>query len=106
MPQGIDGATEMWIYWRIMLPLSLNALSALGVFVYLWSWNSLWWPLMVISKPKMMTLPLGIATLAWEFATRVDLVITGAAIGVIPVLILFALMTRTIVRGVALTGMK
>ena len=102
----VDGAGEMWIYWRIMLPLSLNALSALGVFVFLWSWNSLWWPFMIISVSELRTLPLGIATLAWEYATRVDLVITGATIGVVPILILFALMTRTIVRGVALTGMK
>jgi multiple sugar transport system permease protein len=102
----VDGAGEMWIYWKIMLPLSLNALSALGVFVFLWSWNSLWWPFMIISSREMRTLPLGIASLAWEFATRVDLVITGATIGVVPILILFALMTRTIVRGVALTGIK
>jgi multiple sugar transport system permease protein len=102
----VDGATDMWIYRKIMLPLSLNALSGLGVFTFLWSWNSLWWPLMVISRPEMRTLPLGIASLAWEFATRVDLVVAGATISIIPVLLLFALMTRTIVRGVALTGMK
>jgi multiple sugar transport system permease protein len=102
----VDGAAEMWIYRKIMLPLSLNALSGLGVFTFLWSWNSLWWPLMVISRPELRTLPLGIATLAWEFATRVDLVVAGATISILPVLLLFALMTRTIVRGVALTGMK
>jgi multiple sugar transport system permease protein len=102
----IDGAGEMWIYWKVMLPLSLNALSALAVFVFLGSWNALWWPLMIITRPEMRTLPLGIASLAWEFATRTDLIIAGAAIAVVPVLILFSLMTRTIVRGVALTGMK
>lgn len=102
----IDGANELWIYWRVMLPLSLNALSALGVFVFLSSWNSLWWPMMITSRPEMRTLPLGIASLAWEFAAQTDLVIAGAAIAVVPVLILFALMTRTIVRGVALTGMR
>jgi ABC-type glycerol-3-phosphate transport system permease component len=102
----VDGASDMWIYRKIMLPLSLNALSGLGVFTFLWSWNSLWWPLMVISRAELRTLPLGIATLAWEFATRIDLVIAGATISVFPILLLFALMTRTIVRGVALTGMK
>lgn len=102
----IDGASEMWIYWKVMLPLSLNALSALAVFVFLGNWNSLWWPLMIITRPEMRTLPLGIASLAWEYATRTDLVIAGAAIAVVPMLIIFALMTRTIVRGVALTGMK
>jgi len=102
----IDGAGEMWIYWQIMIPLSMSALSALGVFTFLWSWNNLWWPLMIISEPAMRPLPLGIASLAWEFATRTDLVVAGAAIAVVPVLVLFMLMTRTIVRGVALTGMK
>ena len=102
----IDGAGDMWIYWWVMLPLSLNALSALSVFVFLASWNALWWPLMIITRAEMRTLPLGIAALAWEFASRTDLIIAGAAIAVVPVLVLFALMTRTIVRGVALTGMK
>jgi len=102
----MDGASDLWIYWKVMLPLSLNALSALAVFVFMGNWNALWWPLMVTSRPEMRTLPLGIASLAWEYASRNDLVIAGASIAVIPVLIIFALMTRTIVRGVALTGMK
>jgi multiple sugar transport system permease protein len=102
----IDGASDMWIYWKVMIPLSLNALSALAVFTFLWAWNSLWWAVMIITRPDMRPLPLGIASLAWEFGVRTDLVITGAAIAVVPVLILFAMMTRTVVQGVALTGMK
>jgi multiple sugar transport system permease protein len=61
----IDGASDMWIYWKVIMPLSQNGLSALAVFVFMGNWNALWWPLMVTSRPEMRTLPLGIASLAW-----------------------------------------
>ena len=61
---------------------------------------------MVVSSSAMRTLPLGIVSLAWESGTRFDLAITGAAMAVLPVMIIFAFAQRTIVTGVALTGMK
>jgi multiple sugar transport system permease protein len=61
---------------------------------------------MVISSAEMRTLPLGIVSLAWENGSRFDLVIAGASLAVLPVMIIFAFAQRTIVRGVALTGMK
>ena len=102
----LDGANDLWIWARIMVPLSMTALSALGVFTFLWAWNLLWWPVMVVSSSNMRTLPLGIVSLAWESGTRFDLAITGAALAVLPVMIIFAFAQRTIVTGVALTGMK
>jgi len=102
----IDGAPDLWIWARIMVPLSTTALSALGVFTFLWSWNLLWWPVMVVSSSEMRTLPLGIVSLAWENAQRFDLAIAGASLAIVPVMVIFAFAQRTIVRGVALTGMK
>jgi multiple sugar transport system permease protein len=89
-----------------MVPLSMTATSALAVFTFLWSWNLLWWPVMVINSTEMRTLPLGIVSLAWENGARFDLAIAGASVAIVPVMVLFALAQKTIVRGVALTGMK
>jgi multiple sugar transport system permease protein len=102
----IDGAGDLWIWARIMVPLSMTATSALAVFTFLWSWNLLWWPVMVINSTEMRTLPLGIVSLAWENGARFDLAIAGASVAIVPVMVLFALAQKTIVRGVALTGMK
>jgi len=102
----IDGASNMWIYFRIMVPLSSAGIGGVGVFTFLWTWNQLWWPLMIISKSDMRTLPLAIAALTFQHAKRYDMIVTGASIAVIPVMIVFAFAQRRLIRGVTLTGMK
>jgi ABC-type glycerol-3-phosphate transport system permease component len=61
---------------------------------------------MVISKKNMWTLPLAIAALTFQHAKRYDMIVTGASLAVLPVMIVFALAQRKLVRGVTLTGMK
>lgn len=102
----IDGASNMWIYRRIMLPLSAAGIGGVGVFTFLWTWNQLWWPLMVVSKTDMHTLPLAIAALTFQHAKRYDMIVTGAALAVIPVMIVFAMAQRGLVKGMTLTGLK
>jgi len=102
----VDGASEWWIYAKVILPLSKPVASALGIFTFMGAWNNLFWPLMVVTSPGMRTLTLGIASLQWEWGIRYDLVVTGAAISVIPVLIIYAIAHRNFIQGLALTGLK
>lgn len=102
----IDGASEWWIYLRVIIPLSLPAISALGIFSFMWAWNNLLWPLLIINSRSMYTITLAIASLQWESSVRYDVVITGAAMSVIPVLIIYAFANRTFIRGLSLTGLK
>jgi multiple sugar transport system permease protein len=102
----IDGAHNMWIYSKIMVPLSAAGMGAVAVFTFLWSWNQLWWPLMVIDKEAMRTLPLGIAALTFQIAKRYDMIVTGASLAVLPVLVVFIFAQRTLIKGMMLTGLK
>jgi multiple sugar transport system permease protein len=102
----IDGASNMWIYFRIMIPLSSAGIGGVGVFTFLWTWNQLWWPLMIISKQDMQTLPLAIAALTFQHAKRYDMIVTGATLAIVPVMIVFAFAQRRLIKGVTLTGMK
>ena len=102
----IDGASNMWIYFRIMVPLSSAGIGGVGVFTFLWTWNQLWWPLMIISKQDMQTLPLAIAALTFQHAKRYDMIVTGASIAIVPVMLVFAFAQRRLIKGVTLTGMK
>jgi multiple sugar transport system permease protein len=102
----LDGASDFQIYYRIVIPLTLAAMGAVAVFSFLNSWNQLWWPLMIISTQRMRTLPLGVAALAFQHAKRFDMVVTGASLSVIPVMVVFALAQRQMVKGITLTGMK
>jgi ABC-type glycerol-3-phosphate transport system permease component len=102
----IDGASNMWIFFRIMVPLSGAGIGGVGVFTFLWTWNQLWWPLMVVSRQEMRTLPLAVAALTFQHAKRYDMIVTGAALAVLPVMLVFAFAQRKLIRGVTLSGMK
>ena len=102
----IDGASNMWIYSRVIVPLAMAGMGAVAVFTFLWSWNQLWWPLMVVSKEAMRTLPLGVAALTFQIAKRYDMIVTGASLAVFPVMIVFIFAQRTLIKGMMLTGLK
>jgi multiple sugar transport system permease protein len=102
----IDGASNLWIYYRVIVPLSTAGIGAVAVFTFLWSWNQLWWPLMVVSKEAMRTLPLGVAALTFQIAKRYDTIVTGASLAVFPVMLVFIFAQRTLIKGMTLTGLK
>jgi len=104
----IDGATELRIYWRIVLPLTKPALATLGTFVFIGSWNSFLWPLLVVNSRELYTVPLGLnslRTFAAE-ARSLHLLVSGTVLSVIPTLILFVFLQRYFIQGIALSGLK
>jgi multiple sugar transport system permease protein len=102
----MDGANSLWIYYRVIVPLSAAGMGAVAVFTFLWSWNQLWWPLMVVSREAMRTLPLGVAALTFQIAKRYDMIVTGASLAVLPVMVVFIFAQRTLIKGMMLTGLK
>jgi len=101
----IDGAGRFRIYWQIILPLSKAALIALSIFVFLATWNDLFWPLIVLNRLEMRTLTVGLTVLQGTYTQERGLVIAGAVVASAPVLLLYAIFQRRIVQGVMLTGM-
>ncbi|MCL4376790.1 MAG: carbohydrate ABC transporter permease [Actinobacteria bacterium] len=102
----LDGASELRIFFKIIIPNVSAAIAAVSVFTFLFSWNQLWWPLMIISKPEMRTLTLAMANLSVQIGKRFDMIVTSAALAVLPVMIVFAIAQKQVVKGVTLTGMK
>lgn len=102
----IDGVSEFRLFWNIALPLVKPAVAALCIFTFLGNWNAFLWPLIVTRTPEMRTLPVGIAFFSSEAGSAYELIMTAAALGTIPVLIVFAIFQRQIIRGIALTGLK
>jgi multiple sugar transport system permease protein len=64
------------------------------------------WPLIVISKTELYTLPVGLAFFSGEFQTEWEMVMTGASVATIPVLIVFLIFQKQIIKGIALSGLK
>jgi len=102
----IDGASEIRIFLRIMWPLAKPAVLTLGMFSLLRNWNDLLWPLMVITKQNMLTLPPGLAMFKGENLTEYGLLMAGSVIALIPMVIAFLFVQRSFIEGVATTGMK
>ncbi|HEV2073184.1 MAG TPA: carbohydrate ABC transporter permease [Thermomicrobiales bacterium] len=104
----IDGASEFEIYWRIALPLSTPVIGALGILAFVYQWNNFLWPLVVARSSDMWTVPVGLNSLRVyaSSAEVINLQMAGAALAIVPVMIVFLLLQRYFVRGIALTGMK
>ncbi len=101
-----DGASEIRIFVAIILPLVKPALSALAIFTLITSWESFLWPLLVASSTDLYTLPLGLSQFAGRFFTRVDLQMAASTLTVLPLLIVFLIMQRRFIEGIATTGGK
>jgi multiple sugar transport system permease protein len=104
----MDGAGHFGIYWRIILPLAGPALATLAILSFQGSYNSFFWPLVIISSDSMWTIPLALRLFtgnAGMYATDWWLVMAGASIAVTPMLLIFMAAQKYFVRGIVLTGM-
>jgi multiple sugar transport system permease protein len=102
----IDGASEFTIYWRIILPQMGAGLATLGIFTFMGTWNDYLWPLVVITTHEKRTLPLLLTWYNSMHGTRYDLTMAASILVLLPILVVYMLFQRWIVRGVALTGFK
>lgn len=103
----IDGAGKLRIYWHVMLPLAKPALAALGLFVFMGSWNDLLQPVIYLSSYEKMTLTVGLASLQSSHDTvPVNLLMAGAALSIIPILVLFLFTQKYFVKGFITAGIK
>jgi multiple sugar transport system permease protein len=102
----VDGASHWTVFSRIALPLVRPSLATFAVLSFIASWNSFLWPLVIISSEKLMTLPVGLSNLQGEHLTAWNLVMAGATISVLPILLVYLVAQKQIVRGFVLSGVK
>ncbi len=102
----LDGAGWFRIYSRIFMPLCKPAISAVTIFTFVWTWNQLLWPLLVLSSTKLMTIPVGLASVQSAYGIIYGQVMASAVLGALPLILVFLLFQRRIVEGIANTGIK
>ncbi len=102
----LDGASELGILWRVIIPMSRPALAAVAIFSFLGSWDSYIWPLVAVTKENMRTLPLGLAGFFGEYSSEYNLALAAAFVMMLPVLIIFILLQRYFVEGLTRSGLK
>ena len=101
----VDGASRLTVLWRIVLPLSLPALSTLAALTFLDSWNNFLWPLIAITSTNQMTLPLGLAMFQSAHSIEWTHLMAGNVMSLIPMLVIFFAAQRYFIRSVAATGL-
>jgi multiple sugar transport system permease protein len=101
----VDGAGRFTVLRRVVLPLAAPALATLAALTFIDSWNSFLWPLIAITSPSEMTLPLGLATFQGAHSTQWPLLMAGNMMSLAPMLIVFLVAQRYFVRSVAATGL-
>jgi len=103
----IDGAGEYRIFNIIILPVIIPALAAQAIFTFVGSWNSYVTPLVIITKRSLFTLPLTIALLYGDiYRPEMGGVYLGIAVSLVPIIIFYALMSRFIISGITMGGIK
>jgi multiple sugar transport system permease protein len=98
----VDGASELRIFWSIIIPLSLPAMAALGIFTLINAWNSFLWPLVVLRSTNMRTLVVGLATVQSEYHPEYGLIMAGSVLTVLPLLFLYIAFQPYFVEGLRL----
>lgn len=101
----VDGAGHWRTFWSIVLPISRPIVSAVGIFVFIGAWNNFLWPFIVTNNPDLMTLPVGLSTVKNAYGTIYAQTMASAMIAAAPLIILFMLFQRQIVKAVATTGL-
>ncbi len=101
----IDGASHWGILFRIFLPLARPAIATLATFAFLYAWNSFLWPLIIISSPSRKVVTQGLVDLQALYAARVDLIMAGSTLAVLPTLIVFLFAQRYFIEGIATSGL-
>lgn len=102
----IDGYSHFGIFFRIILPLVKSAIAALGIFLFMGTWNDYIWPLIVIDTELLRTLPLVLGSFIHQRGTRYDLLMAASLMATIPILIVFFTAQKHFIEGIALTGLK
>lgn len=102
----IDGMNEYKIYRKIMLPLSKPALSTLTIFTFVATWNDYLGPLIYLKSQDKKTIQLGLKMFIGQYSSDYGLIMAGSVLSLIPVLIVFLILQKYFVEGVASTGLK
>lgn len=103
----IDGASEIGIYAKVIMPLSVPALAVTAIFSFQRYWNAFLWPLVITQSPDLFTLQVGLSYIQnSEFGTNYGLLMSGAALAAIPMILFFFAFQKYFVQGLRIGAVK
>ena len=102
----IDGASKWRIFWDVVLPLSRPGLITLAIFTFMGNYHSFFWPLVMMKTVDKFTLPVGLMFFDGERGQATHLLMAGVTMSVVPLIVIFVLLQRQLIRGIQLGAVK
>jgi multiple sugar transport system permease protein len=102
----LDGASWWRVYYQVCMPLCRPAISAVAILTFITTWNAFLWPLLVLTQTKSQTITVGLSGLVGSSAIQFAETMASSVLGFLPLLVVFLILQRQIVQGVANTGIK
>jgi alpha-1,4-digalacturonate transport system permease protein len=102
----IDGCSDFRIYWQIILPLCKAAMAVNFIFQFMWRWNDLLWPLIVLRDQKLYTIQQALAFFRDDFTVSGGPIMAMSIVSMIPIVIIFFALQKYFIQGIARTGLK
>jgi multiple sugar transport system permease protein len=102
----IDGASPFQIFFRITLPLSKSILAIVAIFVFIGTWNSFLWPLLMMSSSEKQVLTVGLAAMQGRWNTRWPELMAGTLMSTAPIILLLVIFQNYVEEGLSFTGLK
>ncbi|MCL2748302.1 MAG: carbohydrate ABC transporter permease [Oscillospiraceae bacterium] len=102
----IDGLSEYGIWARIMLPLSVPALSTLVIFTFVNTWNDFLGPSIYLTQDSVKTIQVGLRRLVTQYGSEYGMIFASSVVSLVPVLLIFLLLQKYFVQGIATSGIK
>lgn len=102
----IDGANMFQVYWKIIVPMSIVPMTTLFIINFMSYWNDYFWPLIILTDPDKITLPVLLSKLNAQYATEFNTLMAGSLISMLPILIIYAIAQKYFIRGIQEGGIK
>ena len=102
----IDGCSEFRIYRRIMLPLTLPAMAALGTLEFTWIFNDYLWAIVLLRTSELFPVNAGLAVLQGQWRMDWAVIVSGALLAAIPTIVVFIFLQRYFIEGLTLGSTK
>jgi multiple sugar transport system permease protein len=102
----IDGASEISIFFRIVIPMIKPSIASMAVIKFMWTWNEFFWPLLVINSPEKATVTLGLSYLSNMYFKEYHLVTAAATLSLLPLFFIFVFLRKWMVQALMGVGIK
>ena len=102
----VDGATQVTVLWKVLVPMAKPAIGALTIFFFIWTWNEFLIPLVLISDDRLRTLPVGLAFFQGRYTANIPVLAAGATVVAAPLIAVYLVFQRQFIRGLVAGAVK